>query len=154
MSQSSEHDLQVRCVTWFRYKYPHLMPLFFAVPNGGYRNKSEAARLKAEGENAGVSDLILQVPNEKYSSLNIEMKAGTSQRDTQKVYQQCVTASGGLYILCKSYEQFTKDVISYIDRIDSKVTESLTELWRKRQAEELEKVRIKYQRRIKNTAKQ
>ena len=49
MSKSPEHDLQTRCVIWFHYRFPHLKPLFFSVPNGGYRNKAEAARLKAEG---------------------------------------------------------------------------------------------------------
>lgn len=87
MSKSPEHDLQTRCVIWFHYRFPHLKPLFFSVPNGGYRNKAEAARLKAEGANAGVSDLILQLPAGKWSSLNIEMKAGSSQREEQKVYQ-------------------------------------------------------------------
>ena len=76
MSKSPEHDLQTRCVIWFHYRFPHLKPLFFSVPNGGYRKKAEAARLKAEGANAGVSDLILQLPAGKWSSLNIEMKAG------------------------------------------------------------------------------
>ena len=106
MSKSPEHDLQTRCVIWFHYRFPHLKPLFFSVPNGGYRNKAEAARLKAEGANAGVSDLILQLPAGKWSSLNIEMKAGSSQREEQKVYQICVQASGGRYELCRSYEQF------------------------------------------------
>ena len=103
MSKSTEHDLQTRCVIWFHYRFPHLKPLFFSVPNGGYRNKAEAARLKAEGANAGVSDLILQLPAGKWSSLNIEMKAGSSQREEQKVYQTCVQASGGRYELCRSY---------------------------------------------------
>lgn len=154
MSRSPEHDLQVRCVTWFRYRYPHLIPLFFAVPNGGFRNKAEAARLKAEGENSGVADLILQMPNAECTSLNIEMKAGTSQSDTQKVYEQCVTASGGLYIVCKSYEEFTDNVSSYIDSIDGLVMERLRELHRKRQAEEAEKARKNYIKRIQKTARQ
>lgn len=84
MSKSPEHDLQTRCVIWFHYRFPHLKPLFFSVPNGGYRNKAEAARLKAEGANAGVSDLILQLPAGKWSSLNIEMKAGSSQGKNRK----------------------------------------------------------------------
>lgn len=117
MSKSPEHDLQTRCVIWFHYRFPHLKPLFFSVPNGGYRNKAEAARLKAEGANAGVSDLILQLPAGKWSSLNIEMKAGSSQREEQKVYQICVQASGGRYELCRSYEQFVDLVIEYISQL-------------------------------------
>lgn len=33
--------------------------LFFAVPNGGWRNPVVAAKLKAEGVRSGVSDLII-----------------------------------------------------------------------------------------------
>lgn len=53
-----EHNLQTACVRWFRYQYPK--DIILAVPNGGSRdNKKEAARLKAEGVLAGVSDLII-----------------------------------------------------------------------------------------------
>ena len=138
MSKSPEHDLQTRCVIWFHYRFPHLKPLFFSVPNGGYRNKAEAARLKAEGANAGVSDLILQLPAGKWSSLNIEMKAGSSQREEQKVYQTCVQASGGRYELCRSYEQFVDLVTEYIS---------------KREEEEKQKIRKQYQKRISKTLK-
>jgi hypothetical protein len=54
-----EHNLQVDCVQWFSLQYPSLRGRLFAVPNGGHRSKTEAARLKAEGVVAGVSDLIL-----------------------------------------------------------------------------------------------
>lgn len=46
MSKSPEHDLQTRCVIWFHYRFPHLKPLFFSVPNGGYRKKAEAGVLR------------------------------------------------------------------------------------------------------------
>ena len=46
-----EHDLQVDCVQWFSLQYPSLRGRLFAVPNGGHRSKTEAARLKAEGVN-------------------------------------------------------------------------------------------------------
>lgn len=41
--------------------HPELM-LMHAIPNGGYRNKSEAGKLKAEGVKAGVLDTFLPVP--------------------------------------------------------------------------------------------
>lgn len=51
----------------------------FTIPNGGTRRHKEAAMLKAEGVKAGVSDLLLPVPNGKYSGLWIEMKAGKNR---------------------------------------------------------------------------
>lgn len=41
-----EHDLQVACVEWFRYQYPRLTMRLFAVPNGGYRDRKTACKLK------------------------------------------------------------------------------------------------------------
>ena len=35
---------------------------YFAVPNGGKRNKKEAMNMKAEGIKAGVSDLVIFLP--------------------------------------------------------------------------------------------
>ena len=68
----SEHDEQCAVVD-----YLELLGLpFYAVPNGGYRRKSEAARLKAEGVRAGVPDLCVPVARGGYHSLYIEMKAG------------------------------------------------------------------------------
>ena len=46
----------------------------FAIPNGGYRNPREAANLKRQGVKAGVSDIFLPLPTDKYHGLFIEMK--------------------------------------------------------------------------------
>lgn len=45
----SEHSEQCAFVEWLRWNHiPH-----YAIPNGGSRNRIEAARLKAEGVSAG-----------------------------------------------------------------------------------------------------
>lgn len=67
----SEHDEQVAVVDYCTLKG---VPCF-AIPNGGYRTKSEAARLKAEGVSPGVPDLCIPVARGPYHSLFIEMKA-------------------------------------------------------------------------------
>lgn len=41
-----ESDLQANCIKWFRYQYPALKLLLFAVPNGSKRTKSQQAILK------------------------------------------------------------------------------------------------------------
>lgn len=46
-----------------------------AIPNGGKRNASEAARMKKQGVKAGVSDLFLALPAKQFHGLWIEMKA-------------------------------------------------------------------------------
>lgn len=71
-AEMSEHDEQAAVV-----EYCDLMSIpCYAVPNGGLRRKSEAARLKAEGVKAGVPDLCIPRARGRYHSLYIEMKYG------------------------------------------------------------------------------
>lgn len=58
----SEDDLQSACHLYMNHNYLHYHGLYFSVPNGGFRTKSEAARLKATGMTAGIPDYMLMVP--------------------------------------------------------------------------------------------
>ena len=51
-----------------------LADFLIAIPNGGKRNIREGARLKKQGVQAGVPDLMLHIPTKKYGALWIEMK--------------------------------------------------------------------------------
>jgi hypothetical protein len=53
----SEHCEQRDLVRWFRRKYGPVR--IFAIPNGGYRSMTAAAKFKAEGVSAGVLDLFV-----------------------------------------------------------------------------------------------
>jgi len=70
----NEHQTQVNLVNWFRVEHPELTFNFFSIPNGGKRTKVTAMLLKLEGMLAGVPDLFLAVPNQKYHGLFIELK--------------------------------------------------------------------------------
>lgn len=113
--KDEEHRLQVACVRWFRMQYSGYGNLLFAVPNGGLRNKSTAARLKAEGVVAGVADLVLLLPNQQYHAMCIELKTPKGrQQDTQKQWQQSVVRYGYCYVICHSLDEFVKDIKEYI----------------------------------------
>lgn len=111
-----EHRLQCRCVQWFRYTYSNLAARLFAVPNGGRRDATTGARLKAEGVLAGVSDLILLVPNQCYHALLIEMKAEHGrQSQTQKEWEQAVTMYDEYkYVVCHSFTEFEQTISEYL----------------------------------------
>lgn len=53
----TEHEEQREFVRWFRQSHPGVR--IMAIPNGGARSPSTAARLKAEGVSAGVPDLFI-----------------------------------------------------------------------------------------------
>ena len=102
-----EESIQVACVKWFRLQYPNLV--IFAVPNGGSRNRYEAKNMKESGILAGVADLVIVGNGGKV--LFVEMKAGQNkQEDSQVLFQKKVEKLGHKYIICRSKEQFMKEV--------------------------------------------
>lgn len=116
-----EHDLQVACVEWFRYQYPRLSKRLFAVPNGGYRDRRTAAKLKDEGVISGVSDLILLKPNDHFHALLIEMKVTekySRQSSEQKEWQKELTSLNEYkYVVCRSIDDFMREVNDYLKDI-------------------------------------
>ena len=54
--ERTEHEEQREFVQWFRQS--HRDQIIFAIPNGGFRGKAQAGKLKAEGVMPGVWDLF------------------------------------------------------------------------------------------------
>lgn len=118
--KDEEHRLQVSCVTWFRYAYPHLAHALFAVPNGGWRNEATGAKLKAEGVTAGVADLILLHPSGfGHYALLIEMKTEEGRQSmAQKRWQANIEESGeGIYKykVVRTLEEFQNLIEWYLN---------------------------------------
>lgn len=124
-----ESNLQKACVTWFRYQFPGLRNMLFAVPNGGYRSKVEAGIMKAEGVVPGVSDLILLVPMGGYGALCLEMKdAKGKQSKSQREWQLETEKVGNKYAVCRSIIEFMNVVNEYLN--DKRNTNKNTNLHR------------------------
>ena len=118
-ARQTEHNLQTACVRWFRYTHPELALCLFAVPNGGARDATTGAMLKAEGATAGVADLLLLVPSHdgKYHALAIEMKTtekGSVQRETQKQWQQAIEATGNRYVVVRDFDHFCAVICDHL----------------------------------------
>lgn len=112
-----ESKIQQSCVRWFRMQFPDIALLLFAVPNGGARNKREAGILKGEGVTAGVADIILLKPSGGFASLCVEFKTedkGSNQRETQKRWQEVAETAGNKYVICRSFDDFYREVRSYL----------------------------------------
>ena len=114
--KDEEHRRQCACVHWFSLQYPKLKGRLFAVPNGGRRDETTAAKLKAEGVVAGVADLILLKSNRDYGALLIEMKTRKGrQSETQKIWQNIVCADDEYkYVVCRSIDDFKREVDDYL----------------------------------------
>lgn len=95
-------------------KYPELT-LLFHIPNGGSRNKIEAANLKKQGVKAGVPDLCLPVPKGKYHGLFIEMKAGKNKAtEKQKEWLNNLRKQGYCTALCYGFEEACDVILKYL----------------------------------------
>lgn len=120
VSSQAEHHLQVSCVTWFRLQYPQLALRLFAIPNGGFRTKTTAARLKDEGALAGVADLFLAVLRGGWGGLFIEMKTtakGSGLSKAQREWGANVRDDYG-YVVCRTLEEFQFQVRRWIGITD------------------------------------
>ena len=111
-----ESDTQIACVAWFRQEYRGYERLLFSVPNGGYRRRVTAQVMKAEGMVAGVADLILLLPRHGYHFLAIEMKSREGRQSAaQKAWQADAERAGGMYVICRSVEEFQCVISRYFN---------------------------------------
>ena len=114
-----EHQLQARVIRWFRLAHPDMVHNLFAVPNGGYRTKTTAALLKAEGQLSGVADLILLRRKGRCGALLLEAKIkGNYQSPTQKEWQKRIEEDGYIYKIFHSLEEFVEIVEEYLNLPD------------------------------------
>lgn len=101
-----------------RYGVAHAVPDLidlFAVPNGGKRDPVTAARLKAEGVKAGVSDVCLPVPVGGYHGLFIELKklGGRTEADQIAFMARC-NKRGYKAVKCVGWKEAKKVIEDYL----------------------------------------
>lgn len=94
----------------------------FHIPNGGSRNKAEAARLKGQGVRPGVPDLFVPVPKGGYAGLFIEMKTVNGRvSEAQKRWLRLLKQNGYCTRVCWRFEEAKNTIDRYIRlRRDSK----------------------------------
>ena len=94
--------------------YPELRWLH-AIPNGGRRDKAEAAHLKKQGVKPGVPDLCLPVPRGGFHGLYIEMKAGKNKpTESQKRWINGLKFNGYAVAVCYSAAAARQIIIEYL----------------------------------------
>lgn len=97
-----------------------------AIPNGGFRDKITAGKLKAEGVKSGISDIFLPYPVDKWHGLYIEMKKPALKPKTNRSKKGGLTndqisfanyLSGVDYgfVVCYSYSEAIEVVKQYIN---------------------------------------
>ncbi|MBR4933795.1 MAG: VRR-NUC domain-containing protein [Clostridia bacterium] len=81
-------------------RYPCL-ELMYHVPNGGSRNKAEAAKFRRMGVKPGVCDIVLPAPRGGYHGLYIELKVGENKpTPEQRKFMRALDIEGYFVALC------------------------------------------------------
>ena len=116
--KTTEADEQKALMQWAKWqegRYPELK-LLYHCPNGGTRNKLEAANLKRQGVKAGVPDLFLPVPRSPKHGLFIEMKVGRNKcTDNQKKWIRKLIEQGYEVKVCYSCEEAIQVIKKYLN---------------------------------------
>lgn len=115
--KTTEADEQKALMQWAKWqegRYSELK-LLYHCPNGGTRNKLEAANLKRQGVKAGVPDLFLPVPRSQKHGLFIEMKVGRNKcTDNQKKWIKALIGQGYEVKVCYSCEEAIQIIKRYL----------------------------------------
>ena len=113
----TEDEEQIYLFSWAELmmdQHPELR-LMHHIPNGGKRSKSEAARFKAMGVKAGVSDIFLPCARCGWHGLYIELKAMDGKPTAEQLqFLENVTAQGYCGVICYGAEQAIKVILRYL----------------------------------------
>ena len=114
---ANHYQEQASLIEWrdtFVGRHPDLAMLI-AIPNGGYRAKREAKRLREEGVQAGACDLVLLVPAGNYHGLFIELKtAGDRASAAQRRFIASANERGYRAEVCRSWVAAARLICSYL----------------------------------------
>lgn len=112
-----ENAEQEALFQWAAYnvgRFPELR-LMYHIPNGGKRNKAEAANLKRQGVKAGVPDIHLPVARGVYHSLYIEMKAGNNTAtEKQLSWIADLAEQGNATVVCYGWKAASAVIEKYM----------------------------------------
>ncbi len=113
---TEEADMQTEFFKTFHTIFPKVPDkLIFAVPNGGSRNKIEAANLMRQGVKSGVADVILLIPRKGFASLCMEFKTSKGkQSDEQTIFQKQAEKCGSKYVIVRSVANAIEIVKDYL----------------------------------------
>jgi hypothetical protein len=115
---SLERDEQSLLIEWCDMMSARIpgLNMIYHIPNGGSRNKAEAANLKKQGVRPGVPDLCLPIASRGYHGLYIEMKTkdGVTSKD-QKDWIMSLREQGYAAKVCRGFEDAKEFICKYLE---------------------------------------
>ena len=113
--EAREQEALFRWAAYERGKWTELAAMYH-IPNGGSRNKAEAARLKAQGVKAGVPDICLPAARGCYHGLYIELKRRNGGRvsEAQRGWIEYLENAGYCARVCHGWDEARETIEKYL----------------------------------------
>jgi hypothetical protein len=99
----SEHKLQVSLIDYLAIAGRRDL-LWFAIPNGGFRHISVAARLKAEGVRSGIFDMVFLLEQGRVGWMELKTRTGRLSA-SQIAFRERAEALGHLVAVIRSLDE-------------------------------------------------
>jgi hypothetical protein len=116
----SEHAIQADLVARIAARaadHPALR-LLYSVPNGGHRHAAVAGKMKAEGQRAGVPDLVLPVARGGWHGLFVEMKRpGGKVSAYQRWWLDALAEQGYYTVVCYGADEAEQTILNYVNGV-------------------------------------
>lgn len=114
-----EYQIQISVIEWAeteRYKGNPLALYLHHSPNGGDRDKREAARFKAMGTQSGYPDLTLDIAKGGYHGMRIELKRSDNdnESDNQVTRIGLLIEEGYHAVITKGYDATIAAIAAYM----------------------------------------
>lgn len=112
MTEAQEQENLFKWAAWI----PQLR-LMFHIPNGGSRNRVEAANLKRQGVKPGVPDVFLPIARCGCHGLFIEMKRakGGVLSQFQREYITALIDQGYRVAVCHGFDEAKRTIEEYLN---------------------------------------
>ncbi len=115
-TEDEEQASLFRWAEWAKSAVPELA-LLYAIPNGGYRHKATAAKMKTTGTKSGVPDIFLPVARHGCHGLYIEMKRtqGGTVSKAQAEWMEQLMRQGYRCCVCCGWIAAKEEIERYLD---------------------------------------
>lgn len=114
MTEAQEQTFLFQWAGLAEQKYPDIK-LLHHIPNGGKRDKKEAAALRRQGVKSGVPDLCLPSAHGGYHGLYIELKVGRNKTsDNQNMWLEMLMKQNYKIAVCYGWREAADTIEDYL----------------------------------------
>ena len=112
----NESEQQIAFFNWCRVMSGNdpRLDTIFAVPNGGYRSKATAGRMKSEGLKAGVWDIFIPIQMGQHCGMWIEIKVGKNRLTPGQFAFRNTVGDAYKWKVCYSWHEAVEATCDYL----------------------------------------